>query len=91
MTSNKQIVKDAFINEIKNTSLYKETFLNLNKYIIDEIIRPNVVSSLVYKFSQRLTDEEAELFKLIILFEYGFYNLNMNNDCIVIEMAKFLE
>ncbi len=91
MTS-KQEIKDLLSNEIKNCPEYQEVLL-LKQYIIDKINEPNIVSMyLSYNFSNQLiNDDSKNLFKLCFKNEFGWIENNMNKDCIILDLSKFLE
>lgn len=85
----KQEIKDLFITELMNTSLYNEV-LNMKQKIINEIITPKVQKYVVYEFSWVLSDEEKDIIKMCMLVEFGFTTDNLNNQSIMIDMEKFL-
>jgi len=88
----KQEIKDLLNIELKTSSQYNEILL-LKQFIINSIVAPGLVSMhLMYTFSNPLvTDEDKSLFKLCFKCEFGFVEDNMNNNVIIIDMAKFLD
>ena len=88
--SSKQEIRDAFTAEILNTPEY-QTVLNIKQTILNEISAPCVQESVVYNFETPLTKEQLNNIKLCMIVEFGFYTENMSQNCVIIDMKKFLE
>ena len=86
----KQEIKDLFINELLNTPEY-QIVLKLKQYILDEIATPNIQQTFAYNFETPLSQEQQNNMKLCMIIEFGFSTDNMNENCVVIDMKKFLE
>ncbi len=87
--SSKNLIKDLFINEIKNTSEY-QIVLKLKEFIINEIATPNIQEEIIYIFETPLNDEGIKNFKLAMIVEFGFSTDNMSSNVVFIDMKKFL-
>jgi hypothetical protein len=88
--SSKQEIKDAFIAEIKNTSEY-QIVLQIKAFILNEIATPNIQEEVAYNFETPLSKEQLNNIKLCMVVEFGFSTDNMSENCVVIDMRKFLE
>ena len=92
MSSNnsKNLIKDLFIAEIKNTPEY-QIVLQIKELILNEIATPNIQKEVVYNFETPLNKEQINNIKLCMIVEFGFSTENMSMYSIIIDMAKFLE
>ena len=88
--SSKQEIQNAFEAELKNTPQY-QIVLNIKNLIMQEIATPNIQSSILYNFETSQTEEERSILKMCMLIEFGFSTDNMNENCCIIEMKKFLD
>ena len=87
--SSKNEIKNAFEAELKNTPQY-QIVLNIKNLIMQEIGTPNIQSSVIYNFQIPQNEEERNIIKMCMLIEFGFSTDNMNENCCIIEMIKFL-
>jgi len=88
--SSKQEIKTAFEVELKNTPQY-QIVLNIKNLIMEQIATPNIQSSILYNFETSQNEEERNIIKMCMIVEFGFSTDNMNENCCIIEMIKFLE
>jgi hypothetical protein len=88
--SSKQEIKDLFINEIKNTIEY-QIVLQIKAVILNEIATPNIQEEIAYNFETPLNKEQQKNIKLSMIVEFGFSTDNMSENCVIIDMKKFLE
>jgi hypothetical protein len=88
--SSKNEIKNAFEAELKNTPQY-QIVLNIKNLIMQEIATPNIQSSVIYNFQILQNEEERIIIKMCMIIEFGFSTDNMNENCVIIEMKKFLE
>jgi hypothetical protein len=88
--SSKNEIKNAFEAELKNTPQY-QIVLNIKNLIMQEIATPNIQSLVIYNFQIPQNEEERNIIKMCMLIEFGFSTDNMNENCVIIEMIKFLE
>jgi hypothetical protein len=88
MTSREEI-KNLFVQELKNTSVYSEVLL-LKHAIIAEIAAPHVNMYFSYTYTQYLNDDELKIFAMCCLLEFGFKPTDLNNHMINIDMANFI-
>ncbi len=88
--SSKEEIKNLFIAEIKNTPEY-QIVLQLKAFILNEIATPNIQEEVVYNFETPLNKEQMNNFKLGMIVEFGFSTNNMSENCVFIDMKKFLE
>jgi hypothetical protein len=89
MTS-KQEIKDLFVAELKNTPQY-QIVLTLKQIILNEIMTPSIQSQVIYNFETQQTDFEVEVIKMCLTVEFGFTTSNISTQCVIIDMANFLE
>ncbi len=89
MTS-KVLIKDLFVAELKNTPQY-QIVLTLKQIILNEIATPNIQSKVIYNFETQQTDYEVEVIKMCLTVEFGFTTNNISTQCVIIDMANFLE
>jgi hypothetical protein len=87
--SSKNEIKNAFEAELKNTPQY-QIVLNIKNLIMQEIATPNIQSLVIYNFQIPQNEEERNIIKMCMLIEFGFSTDNMNENCCIIEMIKFL-
>jgi len=87
--SSKNEIKNAFEAELKNTPQY-QIVLNIKNLIIQEIATPNIQSLVIYNFQIPQNEEERNIIKMCMIIEFGFSTDNMNENCVIIEMIKFL-
>ena len=87
--SSKNEIKNAFEAELKNTPQY-QIVLNIKNLIMQEIATPNIQSTVIYNFEIPQNEEERNIIKMCMLIEFGFPTDNMNENCVIIEMIKFL-
>lgn len=82
-------IKNAFVNELKNTKEYQEV-LNLKQLILDEIFKPSIQIFVILNFDAEKTEYQQELLKMCSMIEFGF-------ECVVtstylsIVMSQFLK
>ncbi len=89
--SSKEIIKNFLIDDLKTSSSYAEILL-IKEFIIKQIESPGVNSmNIVYNFTNQLTDEQLQIFKLCFKIEFGWINENVNQYSCVIDLSKFLE
>jgi hypothetical protein len=88
--SSKNLIKDLFIAEIKNTPEY-QIVLNIKQFILNEIAAPHIQKEVLYNFETPLNKEQQNNIQLCMIVEFGFYTDNMSAYSIIINMAKFLE
>ena len=87
--SSKQEIKNAFEAELKNTPQY-QIVLNIKNLIMQEIAAPNIQASVIYNFETPQNETDRNIIKMSMLIEFGFSTDNMNENCCIIEMIKFL-
>ena len=92
MSSNnsKNLIKDLFIAEIKNTPEY-QIVLNIKEFILNEIATPNIQEIVLYNFETPLNKEQQNNIKLCMIVEFGFSTDNMSEYCVFIDMKEFLK
>ena len=88
--SSKQEIKTLFTTELINTPEY-QIILSIKQFILNEIATPNIQEIIVYNFEAPLTNEQQSNLKLCGIIEFGFKLDTMNENCVVIDMKKFLE
>ncbi len=88
--SSKEEIKNLFIAEIKNTPEY-QIVLQIKAFILNEIATPNIQEEVLYNFETPLNKEQMNNFKLGMIVEFGFSTNNMSENCVFIDMKKFLE
>lgn len=88
--SSKNLIKDAFTAEIKNTPEY-QIVLQIKALILEEIAAPHIQKEVVYNFDTPLSKDQQNNIKLCMIVEFGFFTDNIGENCIIIDMAKFLE
>ena len=88
--SSKEEIKSLFELEIKNSSDYA-TVLKIKQYILNELILPNINEIVIYKFETKQTEQQINNIKLGVILEFGFSIDTINEDCIIVDMKKFLE
>ena len=88
--SSKNLIKDLFIAEIKNTPEY-QIVLQIKQFILNEIATPNIQEIVVYNFETPLSKEQINNIKLCMIVEFGFSTENMSMYSIIIDMKQFLE
>jgi hypothetical protein len=88
--SSKQEIKDLFILELKNTPEY-QIVLQIKAFILNEIATPHIQEEIAYYFETPLNKEQLNNIKLCMIVEFGFYTDNMSENCVIIDMKKFLE
>jgi len=90
MTS-KQEIKDLLTIELQNSIQYNECIL-IKEFIKEQINDPGVVNMhLNYNFSQTFNNDELTVFKLCFKIMFGWIENNCNNNCIGIDLSKFLD
>jgi hypothetical protein len=88
--SSKNLIKDLFIAEIKNTPEY-QIVLNIKEFILNEIATPNIQEIVLYNFETPLSKDQINNIKLCMIVEFGFSTDNMSESCVFIDMKEFLE
>ena len=88
--SSKNLIKDLFIAEIKNTPEY-QIVLQIKQFILNEIATPNIQEIVVYNFETPLSKEQINNIKLCMIVEFGFSTENMSMYSIIIDMKQFLQ
>ena len=87
--SSKQEIKSLFEAEIKNSADYA-TVIKIKQYIINEIITPNINQIVIYNFEIPQTEEQINNIKLGIIVEFDINIDTINENCVIIDMKKFL-
>ncbi len=88
--SSKQEIKTLFTNELINTVEY-QIILSIKQFILNEIATPNIQEVIVYNFETPLNNEQQNNLNLCSIIEFGFKLDNINENCVIIDMKKFLE
>ena len=88
--SSKQEIRNAFEIELKNTPQY-QIVLNIKSLIMDLIATPNIQPLVIYNFESTQNQEERDIIKMCMIVEFGFSTDNMNENCCIIPMIKFLK
>ena len=87
--SSKQEIKDLFTAELLNTNQY-QIILAIKQLILTDISIPNIQAQVLYNFETPQTDYDIEVIKMCMIIEFGFSTNNISSNCIIINMADFL-
>ena len=87
--SSKKEIKDLFTAELLNTNQY-QIILAIKQLILTDISIPNIQAQVLYNFETPQTDYDIEVIKMCMIIEFGFSTNNISSNCIIINMADFL-
>jgi hypothetical protein len=89
--SAKEEIKNLLTEDLKKSSQYAECML-IKQYIINQISNPGIVNMHInYYFSQTFNDDELSIFKLCFKIVFGWIENDCNNNCIGLDISKFLD
>lgn len=88
--SSKDEIKNAFVNELKNTTEYQIVLL-LKQIILNEIATPNIQNQIIYNFETEQSKYSQGVISMCSFIEFGFKLDNISETSVIIDMNKFLE
>lgn len=88
--SSKEEIKNAFVNELKNTPEYQIVLL-IKQIILNEIATPSIQNQVIYNFETEQSKYSQGVISMCSLIEFGFKLDNMSETSVIIDMNKFLE